>query len=106
MGSIANYGGFIRDAAACILVLCKDMKCCLEGGCAATENILLAAQSFGIGACWVAGDKKSYTEEVRLLAGAPEGHKLVSIISLGYPNAYVPAKKKRSLKEALHWEKF
>jgi len=105
-GSITNYGGFIKGAAACILVFCKDTKYYLEDGCAATENVLLAAESFGIGACWVAGDKKSYVDEVRALAGAPEGHKLVAIISLGYPKAGAPAKTKRPLVEILHWEKF
>lgn len=106
LGSVANYGGFIRDAAACILVFCKDTKYYLEDGCAATENMLLAAESFGIGACWVAGDKKSYVETVRVLAGIPQGYKLVSMISLGYPKAGAPEKPKRKLGEVLHWEKF
>lgn len=106
LGAIANYGGFIRDAAACILIFCRDTKYCLEDGCAATENMLLAAQSLGIGACWVAGDKKAYAEEVRVIAGAPEGYRLVSMISLGYPKAEARARPKRRLEEVLHWERF
>jgi nitroreductase len=54
ISDIATYGKFIKNAAACIIVLCKESDYYLEDGCAATENILVAAESLGIGSCWVA----------------------------------------------------
>jgi len=103
---ISEYGSFIKDAAACILVICQDTKYYIEDGCAATENIMLAAKSLGIGTCWVAGDKKPYCRDILKLVNAPQDHKLVSIISLGYSSESIGAHGKRELKEVLHWEKF
>ncbi len=100
-----DYGKFIDQAAACVLVLCGDTKYYLEDGSAAAQNILLAARAHGLGSCWVAGDKKPYASDICRLVGAPRGHKLVSLIPLGYP-AEVPEPTKRSLADVLHWEKF
>jgi nitroreductase len=64
--SIANttdFGGFIADAPAYIVVICRETKYYLEDGSAATKNILLAARVHGLGSCWVAGDKKSREKE-------------------------------------------
>jgi len=100
-----DHGRFIAGAAACIAVLCKETKYFLEDGSAATQNILLAAQAHGLGACWVAGDKKPYAAEICRLLGAPAGYRLISLIPIGYP-AEEPAKEKRALGEVLHWERF
>ncbi|MEK7408612.1 MAG: nitroreductase family protein, partial [Acidobacteriota bacterium] len=85
--------------------LCKDTKYYLEDGSAATENILLAAHARGLGACWVAGDKKPYAPRILALVGAPAGYKLISLVPVGHP-AEQPAKDKRPLSEMLHWERF
>lgn len=106
LGEIANTGAFIKGAACCIVVFCKDTKYYLEDGCAATENILIAAADLGLGACWVAGDKKPYTKEVAELLGAPSDMKLISLLSLGWPDSHKDQAKNRSLKDVLHWEKF
>jgi nitroreductase len=108
IGQIAQNGRFIAQASACIAVFCKETKYYLEDGCAATQNILLAATDSGIGSCWVAGDKKPYCEEVAKLLGAPLECKLVSLISLGFPKSKDSFRviNKRVLKEVLHWEKF
>lgn len=101
-----DYGKFIAEAPACIAVFCKDTKYYLEDGCAATENILLATAALGLGACWVAGDKKRYADEVRRLLGVPEGYRLVSLLPVGYPADGPAAKRKRALDDVLHWEQF
>jgi len=106
IAEITDYGKFLKDAAAGIIVLCKDTKYYLEDGCAATENILLAAASLGIGTCWIAGDKKPYAEKIREYLGAPAGYKLVSILSLGYPKAEPTPHQKREVSQVLHFEKF
>lgn len=100
-----DYGRFIATAPVCIFVLCKDTKYYLEDGSAASQNILVAAKAHGLGACWVAGDKKNYADEIRRDVGAPQGYKLVSMIPLGYP-AEQPQKEKRPLREVVHWGKF
>ncbi len=101
-----DYGKFIAEAPACISVFCKDTKYYLEDGCAATENILLAAAALGLGACWVAGDKKGYAEKVRQMLGVSQGYRLVSLLPVGHPADRPARKQKRPLKEVLHWEKF
>ena len=105
IAGLADYGKFIADAAACVVVLCKDTKYYLEDGSAASQNMLLAATAHGLGACWVAGDKKPYAETIRKQVGAPEGYKVVSLVPFGYP-AESPHTRKRPLAEVLHWEKF
>jgi nitroreductase len=105
IATTTDYGKFIADAPACVIVLCRDTKYYLEDGSAATENILLAARAHGLGSCWVAGDKKSYAAQICRLVGAPQGYKLVSLIAIGYP-AECPEKSKRPLSDVLHWEKY
>jgi nitroreductase len=106
MGQAADHGPFIKSAAAAIAVCCRDTKYYLEDGCAATENMLIAAASLGIGSCWVAGDKKPYCARMLELVGAPAGMKLVSIIALGYPAKDPGPLQKRPLKDVLRWERF
>jgi nitroreductase len=100
-----DHGRFIADAPVCVAVLCKDQNYYLEDGCAATQNILVAARAHGLGTCWVAGDKKPYAESVCGILGAPKGYRLVSLIPLGYP-AETSQAAKRPLSEVLHWERF
>ncbi len=105
IAAATDFGKFIAQAAACILVLCRDTKYYLEDGCNASQNILVAARSHGLGGCWIAGDKKPYAETIRRMAGAPDGLRLVSLLAIGHP-AEEPEKEKRPLSEILHWEKF
>jgi nitroreductase len=105
-GQMAPNGAFIREAACCIAVFCRDTKYYLEDGSAATENILLAAAALGLGACWVAGDKKPYAVEVAKLLNAPDSMKLVSLIAVGWPGEAGSGVRRRDLAELLHWEKF
>ena len=108
IAELAENGRFIAQAAACIAVFSSDTKYYLEDGCAATENILLAAAALGIGSCWVAGDKKPYCQAVSGLLNTPVAFKLVSLIALGYPESEKTFRitDKRSLKEVIHWERF
>ena len=102
----AENGRFIADAGAGIVIVAKETKYYLEDGCAATQNILLAATALGIGSCWIAGDKKPYSAEIMQQCGVPAGYTLVSIISLGYPKEPCLPHTKRPLSEVLHREKF
>lgn len=106
LSQIVATGVFLKGAAACLAVFCQDTKYYLEDGCAATENILLAAADFGLGACWIAGAKKEYALEVSEILGAAAGLKIVSLISLGWPLKEVRQNKKRKLEDLIHWERF
>ena len=105
IAAVADFGKFIAQAAACIVVLCRETKYYLEDGCNASQNILTAAHAYGLGGCWVAGDKKPYAETVRRLLGAPDDFRVVSLLAIGHP-AEQPEKSKRPVSEVLHWEKF
>ena len=105
IAEMANHGRFIAEAPVCIAVFSRQTKYYLEDGSAASENILLAAHAHGLGACWVAGNKKPYAEKVRQLLGAPQDFKLISLIPMGYSEEQ-PKPTKRKLKDFVHWEKY
>ena len=91
----APNGAFIKDANACFAVFGeKDQTYYLEDCSAATMQIILALWSFGVGSCWVAGDKKDYADGIRKMMNAPEKYTLVSLIPAGYPEEInIPSKK-------------
>ena len=106
VAAATDHGKFIADAPAMIAVFSNDTKYYLEDGCAATTNILLAATGLGLGACWVAGDKKPYCDKIRTILGVPAGYKLVSMIAVGYPAGPAPRAPKRALQDLIHWDRF
>lgn len=103
---VSPNGSFLSGASAAIVVISRDTKYYLEDGCSATENILLQATDLGIGSCWIAGDKKPYCDLVKEALGAPQGHKLVSVISLGYSKENLEKSEKKELDKVLHWQCF
>jgi len=106
VAAMTDYGKFIADTPACVVVLAKDTKYYLEDGSAATQNLLLAAHALGLAACWVAGDKKPYASKVVRCVGAPEGFRLVALVAVGYPEGPLPTPAKRPLEDVLHWGRF
>jgi nitroreductase len=106
IGALADHGRFIADAGACIEVICREVKYYLEDGCAATENILIAAAALGVDSCWVAGDKKPYGADIMKMLNVPEGYKVISLLALGYRAAEPKPYTKRELSSVLHWERF
>jgi nitroreductase len=106
LAALTDHGKFLAGAACALCVFCKETKYYLEDGCAATENLLLAAASLGIGSCWIAGDKKPYGADIAQALSVPPGQKLICLIALGYPKTKPTAHKKRLLHEVLHWEKY
>jgi nitroreductase len=102
---LTGHAQFIATAAACILVICQPTVHFVEDGSAASEHVLLAAHAYGLGACWVAGEKEGYADSICELVGAPAGYKLLCLIPVGYP-AESPEMEKRTLRDVLHWEKY
>lgn len=106
ISQIAQYGRFIKDAGACIAVFCcKGEETMLEDACAATENMIIAAQAYGLGTCWVNSYKKQHSEEIIKLLNCPEDYELVTLIAVGYANEERRTPKK-PLNEVIIWNKF
>lgn len=90
IGQNMEYAHMIEFANKAIIV-CGDTnlapECWMLDCSAASENILLAAESLGIGACWTAVFPYKHREEVvkRFIPSLPENIKALCIIPLGYP---------------------
>jgi nitroreductase len=106
LGKTAPNGAFIKNANVCFAVFGeKDQTYYLEDCSAASMQIILALWSFGVGTCWVAGDKKDYAEEIRKMMNVPDKYTLVSLIPAGYPEEItVPSKK--DLDELVFYETY
>jgi len=74
-------------------------------GARATQNMVLAAWSMGIGSCWVTN---FYDDGVKDLLGVPQRMKLVTVMPFGYPTEPKTTRKKirKPLNEIVHYEKF
>lgn len=105
IAGLTEHGKFIEQSPVCIAVFCEETKYYVEDGSAATQNILNAARAYELGSCWVAGDKKAYTEEIRRLLGLPENYRLVSLIAIGYP-AEERNPEKKPISQVLHWDRY
>jgi len=101
---ITGHAAFIAQAPVCIAVFCGPTEFWVEDGCAATENILLAAWAHGLGTCWVGGYQTPYANTVRDLLEVPAEQQLVSLVSLGYP-AEEPVVEKKPLADVLRWDR-
>ena len=83
-------GSQIIGANAVIVVMVKldRGEFWIEDGAIASGYILLAAEQYDIGACWVhirnrTGKRKTSDEEVRELLGVPDGYAVLNLIALG-----------------------
>lgn len=103
---VTTAGKFIADAAACIVVLSHPVANYVEDGSAAVQNILLAATALELGSCWVAGDKRTYADDVLRHCQAPPGCRLVALVAVGHPRTPGRQPPHRPLEQVLHWERF
>jgi len=96
LGRFVTQMDMIRTAPVTIAVLLdtkagydriKDVQAI--GACA--QNMLLAAHSLGLGACWIG---RVRDEQVERVLGAKEHEELMMLIPIGYP-AESPAPKER-----------
>ena len=106
VAGLTDHGRFIADAAVCFAVFAeRNAKYYLEDCSAATENLILALHAYGVGSCWVAGDKKDYAEAVRKLLQVPDRYTLVSLLPAGYP-ADITIQKKKEQDDITFFEKY
>lgn len=103
LSSVLPYAKMLTTAQAAILV-CGDMDKTFGGGkdcywvmdtSAATENILLAAHSLGLGAVWTAVYPNSNrVEPVNDILGLPSNIIPLNVIPIGYPDGKTEVKQK------------
>jgi nitroreductase len=84
-----RYGKMLHDAPLCIAV-CGDEgvseRFWVQDCSAATENILLAATSLGLGAVWLGVyPSKDRVEDIKEILGIPAGITPLNLISIGHP---------------------
>lgn len=87
--TVFNHG--IKEAPICIVVAVdtiKDPYHFIEDGSAATQNIVLATHSLGLGSAWVGvfslkDEKKSSENKIKEIVGIPKTHKVISLIPIG-----------------------
>jgi len=75
-----------RPAAYIIVLWSRDIgndKSNSVDAAAAIENMLIAAQSMGIGSCWLGAIDK---DKIRAICKVPEGFDIDSVVALGYPD--------------------
>ena len=105
MGSMAKnpeFHVFYRAPLAVVVSESKDGLCPLVDTSAAIQNMLLAAESLGIGSCWLGLARFFFAspQEVRKL-DIPEGYDPLYAVSLGYKaglDAPAPARKGRPIR--------
>lgn len=76
------------DAVVVVMVNLERGEFWIEDGAIASGYILLAAEQYNVGACWVhirnrTGRRKSSDEEVRELLNVPDDYAVLNLIALG-----------------------
>jgi len=102
-----TWGEFLADAPIGIAVVVdpRSSTHSVEDGAAATENMLLAAYALGLGGCWIGSYNSSYEEAVKDILGIPKDKRLLSIISIGYPDEH-PKSTRKELREIAFTDRY
>jgi len=103
-----------QNNAPLAIVLCGDLDKALEGAgrdfwvqdvAAATENLLLAAHSMGLGAVWTGMYPTPRAAQVQEMLGLPQSIVPLAIVPVGYP-AEQPAIKEKYNESLIHYNKW
>jgi nitroreductase len=102
----SRSGKFIKDAGACIAVFCrKDAETAMEDAAAATENMIIAAQAYGLGTCWVNVYQKENSKGIKNIVNCPPEYELMTLFAVGYPDETRQTTKKL-IEEVIRWNTF
>ncbi|MCL3780679.1 nitroreductase family protein [Prolixibacteraceae bacterium JC049] len=114
LGNGLPYAKMLKKATAAIVV-CGDLSKALEGweqefwiqDCSnASQNILLAAESMGLGAVWTAAyPAEDRMATVKSILNLPDHIIPLNVIPIGYPTGIEKPKDKWK-PENLHWNKW
>ena len=101
-------GRFMRDSPVVLAVLAdptRSLRFCKSDAAVATQNLLLAAHSRGLGTCWMGVIDSAFENPIKRLLGIPENLRVLCTVSLGRP-AEKPASSRKSLESMGHWERY
>lgn len=113
----AGHPNFRLETAAAAIVVCGDKERFLEGpaaefwvqDCSAvTENILLAAHAYGLGAVWCGvyhGPESDRVPKVSAALNLPDNIIPLNVIAMGYPDEQNQPKDKWK-PENIHYQKW
>lgn len=96
VAKLLAFGEFLTAAPLGIAVVVDPVMSShpVEDGSLAAYSMLLAAHSLGLGGCWI--NPSHNEEDVKETLGIPRGERLISVISIGYPDE-APSKTRREL---------
>lgn len=106
-GPLAN-----ADVAVVVVVDRKDCELWIEDGSVASSFLLLAAEHYGLGACWIqmrgrAGQAASADEEIKDLLDIPAQFGVLNVIALGIKGENKLARNENDISTGnLHYEKY
>ncbi len=101
----------IAQAPIYIVIACDTKKSPIfwvHDGSAATQNVLLAAHSFGLGAVWLGAPVAlaKHQNEIRKMLSIPRHVKIASIVALGYPKSMPGPRMGSDMKNKVHFERW
>ncbi|HEU13223.1 MAG: nitroreductase family protein [Thermoplasmata archaeon] len=105
ISGLLPYGKFLSRVPMAIAIVASERESdlWLVDGSIAAQNLMLAAENFDLGTCWIAECDK---EEIKRILELPEEFHIITITPLGYPAVKPNAPKRKDLKEVLFLEKF
>ena len=101
----------IAKAPIYIIVACDTKKSPIfwaHDGSAATQNILLAAHSFGLGTVWLGAPVAliKHQNEIKKMLDIPNHVRIASIVALGHPKKMPGPRVGSNIKEKVHFERW
>lgn len=78
----------------------------LQDAAASVENMLLAAEAMGLGACWIEGSLRRHYEEICRILHIPGDMLLSALVSVGKPAESPERPEKLTLYEAVCYERY
>ena len=100
------------DVGIGVLADTADCELWIEDAAVASTYILLAAEQFGVGACWIhmrnrQGQRKSADEEIRQILGVPDKFSVLNVVALGQKGEKKsPRTEKDLVWQNVHYEKY
>lgn len=111
----ASNQNFVEQAAV-VIVVCADQNrsarrygprgselYCLQDTAAAIQNLVLAAHAFKLGTCWVGAFRE---DQVREALNIPSSVRPIALIPIGPPAETPKARRRRPIKQLIHYETF
>ena len=94
LGACKTFGGSQINGADTVIVTMvrtgskSQAEFWIEDGAIASAYLLLAAEQYGLGACWVQirnrmGRRRTSDEEIRALLRVPDGYTVLNLVALG-----------------------